>query len=112
MKILTLLAVAAFAIAVAPAGAAGDRASASARTITVDDDFFSPSSTSVNKNTTVKWVWRGSSRHNVKVRSGPVKFRSSTKRSGSYSRRMGTRGTYKIYCSLHPSSMKMTLRVK
>lgn len=84
-----------------------------AKRVTVGDNFFSPTSVSISRGTTVKWTWSNTSNpHNVKVRSGPRKFSSSTKRSGSYSRKISTAGTYKIYCSIHSSSMKMTIRAK
>ena len=83
---------------------------AATKTVAVKDNFFSPKSLTVGKGTTVKWVWRGSRPHNVKVTKGPVKFTSPTKFSGSYSKTMTRRGTYTLVCTIH-SGMKMTLRV-
>ena len=103
-RLLALIAAGALvAVAAIPAFAA-------TKTISVRDDFFSPKSTSVKRNTTVKWVWRGDRPHNVTVTKGPVKFRSSTKESGSYSKKMTRRGTYRIVCTLH-SGMTQTLKV-
>jgi plastocyanin len=79
--------------------------------VRVDDDVFRPGSLSVSKGTLVRWVWVGDNPHNVKVRRGPVKFGSSTKSSGTYSKRMRRRGTYRIVCTVH-SGMAMTLRVR
>ncbi len=101
------LAVAALAVATAAAVAVPSNALTVVR---VDDDVFRPGSVSVRKGATVRWRWVGDSLHNVSVRRGPVRFRSSTKRSGTYTRTMRTRGTYRIVCTIHPG-MDMTLRV-
>ena len=105
MKRLLALVVAGALLAVAAIPAFG-----ATKTISVRDDFFSPKSTSVKRNTTVKWVWRGDRPHNVTVTRGPVKFRSTTKTSGTYRKKMTRRGTYRIVCTLH-SGMTQTLKV-
>lgn len=101
---LSLASAAVIAVIVVPAFAATS-------TIGLRDDFFSPSSRSVPRGTTVKWVWLGKAPHNVTVTSGPVKFRSSTVKKGSYSRRMTKAGLYRIVCTIHPG-MRLTLRVR
>ena len=98
----------AVAIAVATAVAIPSTA---ATTVRVDDDVFRPGSVSVSKNTTVRWRWVGDDPHNVAVSKGPVKFRSSRKRSGTFSRKMRRKGTYTIVCTVHPG-MDMKLRVR
>jgi plastocyanin len=86
---------------------------AGTRSIKVGDDWYgsknSKPTVSVKKGTTVKWVWVGSSAHNVKGK-GPQNFISRTIVSGSYKRKMTARGTYKILCTIHPG-MTMTLKV-
>jgi plastocyanin len=101
------LAVAAIAIATTSAFAIQSEAATSVR---VDDDVFRPGSVRVSKGATVRWRWVGDDPHNVTVRRGPVKFRSSTKRSGTYTKTMRRRGSYRIVCTVHPG-MDMTLRV-
>ena len=108
MKKLVALAVLAAAIAVVVATAIPATA---ATIVRVGDDFFRPGSLSVKKGTTVRWRWVGDSPHNVTVTRGPVKFRSSTKETGTFSRTMRRRGTYRIVCTVH-SGMDMTLRVR
>ena len=103
------LALAALAVAISVAIAVAIPAFA-ATTVRVDDDVFRPSSKTVSKGTTVRWRWVGDDPHNVTVRKGPAKFHSSTKRSGTFSKTMRRRGTYKIVCTIHPG-MGMTLRV-
>jgi plastocyanin len=103
-KLLALAAVAAAALAAVPAFAA-------TRTVRVADDVFRPSSLSANRGDTIRFRWVGDNPHNVVVARGPVKFRSSTKDSGTFSRRVRRRGTYRIVCTVH-SGMRMTLRVR
>ena len=84
---------------------------AATKTVKLGDNFFSPKRLSVTKGTIVRWRWTGRAPHNVTVTKGPVKFRSSTMRSGSYSKRMRRRGSYTIVCTIHPG-MQMSLRVR
>jgi plastocyanin len=109
MRKLPLVLILAPLVAAAPAAAA-------TRNVKIGDDYYvragSPPTVTVSKGTTVRWNWRGSRQHNVLVRSGPVSFQSALKRSGSFSRRMRRRGTYRIVCSIHQPDMAMTLRVK
>jgi len=90
---------------------------AATKSITVGDNYFVRSSgvptVSVKRNDTVVWRFRGDNPHNVTVRSGPVKFRSSTRSSGTYRKKVTRRGTYRIYCSVHGASdQSMKLVVK
>jgi hypothetical protein len=75
------------------------------RTVRVGDNWFvRPSgvpTVTVQRGETVVWRFTGRRRHNVTVRSGPVRFHSPTKRSGTYQRRMTRRGTYVIVCTIH-----------
>ena len=85
---------------------------AATKTITIGDNFFKPKAVTVSKSTTVKWVWRGKKPHNVTVISGPVKFTSPTKKSGTYSKKVTKAGTYKIICTIHGSVQSLTLKVR
>jgi plastocyanin len=109
-RLLILVAVPALSAAVAiPALAA-------TKSVEIDDNYFVRDSgvptVTVKKNDTVRWNFEGSNPHNVTVKSGPVKFHSSTKKSGSFKRKLTKAGTYKIYCTIHGNSMSMTLKVK
>jgi len=79
-SIVSTFAVAVLAVTAIPA-------LASTRTVTLKDDSFSPSRLTVTKGTTVKFKWTGGEPHNV-IGSGPSSFRSSTKDSGTYSKRL------------------------
>ena len=108
MRTLPLVLVIAL-LAAAPAAAA-------TKNVKIGDDYYvrpgSPPTVTVTKGATVEWNWRGSRRHNVVVQTGPVRFQSALKRSGSYRKTMKRRGTYKIVCSIHQPDMAMTLKVK
>lgn len=86
------------------------------RTLEVDDNYFvregAAPTVTVRRNDTVVWEWEGSNPHNVTVTRGPARFRSDTKTSGTYRRRVTRRGTYRIVCTIHRPDMRMTLRVR
>ena len=91
------------------------QALAATRSVKVGDNYYvrkgSPPTVTVRKGTKVTWRWTGRQLHNVAVTRGPVKFRSSLKRSGTYSKTLRRAGTYTIVCSIHQPDMKMKLRV-
>ena len=93
------------------------QAFAASRSVKVGDDYFvRPSgvpTVTVKKGTTVTWRFVGSNFHTVVVRSGPVKFRSGAKSSGTYKKKLTRAGTYRIYCSIHGAkdqSMKLVVK--
>jgi plastocyanin len=107
-KLLVLAAVVAIAAALAvPALAA-------TKSIKIGDDYFVRSGSApvvtVSKGTTVTWVWRGKVAHNLGA-TGPQHFSTSAKVRGSFKHKMTRRGTYRIFCSIHPG-MQMTLKVR
>jgi plastocyanin len=85
---------------------------AATKTVTIGDNFFKPKSISVSKSSTVKWVWKGKNSHNVTVISGPVKFSSPTKKSGTFSKKLAKKGTYKIICTVHGARQSLTIKVR
>jgi plastocyanin len=93
------------------------QAFAASRSIRVGDNYFVRASgvptVTVTKGTTVSWRFAGNNLHNVVVRSGPVKFRSGAKSSGTFRKKLTRAGTYRIYCSIHGASdQSMRLVVK
>jgi plastocyanin len=88
---------------------------AATKSVEVGDNYFVRDSgtptVTVKKNTSVRWKWEGRNPHNVTVTSGPVKFHSSTKKSGTFTKKLTRTGTYRIICTIH-DGMKMTLKVK
>jgi plastocyanin len=86
------------------------------KSVEVDDNYFvregSPPTVRVKRGDTVVFRWEGRNPHNVRVTSGPRRFRSPTKTSGTYRKKVTRRGTYRIVCDIHPPNMRMTLRVR
>lgn len=105
-----MVALAGVALVAAPlAGVAG---AAPARTITLENIRYSPSSVTVSKGTTVRWVWRdGSIRHDVRFTSGGFKP-SRLQSRGSHAVTFRKRGTFRFFCSVHPGDMKGRIRVR
>jgi plastocyanin len=88
-----------------------------ARTVKVGDNYFvrdngDQHAISVSKGTRVVFRWVGDAAHNVAATSGPETFRSKVKGGGSYRHRFDRKGTYKLVCEVHPTQMKLTVRVK
>jgi len=105
------------AVCVAAATLSASAAAAATRTVSVGDDYFVRASgvptVTVRAGDTVRWNWVGRRPHNVRVASGPVRFGSPTKRSGTYSRVLTRRGTYRIICDIHGArtqQMKLVVR--
>jgi plastocyanin len=98
-------------------GVAVPAALAATKSVKVGDNYFVKDkgvpTVTVKKGTTVKWNFAGDAPHNVTVSKGPVKFKSKTMSSGSFSKKVTKAGTYKIFCSIHGASdQSMILKVK
>lgn len=105
-----VLAVLALTLAVVAFSAVSALAS-SPKPVKVADNSFSAKKLTVSKGTRVKWTWTGFLRHNVTVQKGPSTFHSRTQVSGAYSHVFRRKGTYHLYCTIHPF-MQMTIVVK
>lgn len=103
------------AVAALTAGLTASALAATSHIVSVRDDSFSKSSITIPRTDTVTWKWRNTGAdHQVKSPStNPVAFKSKT-RSGSYSysHKFNKTGTYKIFCTIHPDEMKITVKVK
>lgn len=78
-----------------PGGAVGSTSSS----ITVRDNRFDPSATTVPTGTTVTWTWaQGATTHNVTFADGT---KSATQTTGTYARTFATAGTYAYECTVH-----------
>ena len=104
-------------LVLALAGVSAAPALAATKRVKVGDNYFVRAkgvpTVTVSKGTRVKWYWAGDSLHNVKVAAGPVRFGSSSMKSGSYTKKVRLRGTYTIVCTVHGADdQKMKLVVK
>jgi len=80
--------------------------------ISVGNNFFSPSATTVAVGTTVTWTWaQGDVQHNVTFDDGSG-LQSAIQATGSYTRTFSAAGTYKYHCVVHGSAMSGTITVQ
>jgi hypothetical protein len=82
--------------------------------ITVADDYYRPPKLDVKRGTTLSWQFRGSKPHTVTVANGPRGFSSNYtgQVNGIVSFNFDVRGTYRLTCLVHPTSMGQTVRVR
>ena len=97
-------------------GPAAAPALAATKTVKIGDNWFvkprGVPTVSIQQGDKVRWQWRGDSLHNVKVSSGPARFGSPSKTSGSYTRGFAKTGTYTLICTVHGArdqSMKLVV---
>jgi plastocyanin len=69
---------------------------------------WASSSVSIRTGDTVRWTWSGGPPHNV-TGSG---FKSRTAARLTYRRTFRRRGSYRIVCTVHRNTMRMTVRVR
>jgi plastocyanin len=107
------------AVAAAPAALAIAATKGKTRTVTVNDNYYGPSSKlTIHVGDTVKWHWTDEATdvHDVALKSGPKgapKFASDAMAAGDdFKRKLTKAGTYKIICTFHEEVMKMTITVK
>jgi plastocyanin len=81
--------------------------------VTVSHFEFSRRNLSIPRGSSITWRFRGNTRHDATLASGPVGFGSPYSDGGErWSRRFDTPGEYRIYCSLHPVYMSQYVRVR
>jgi len=116
-----LLAAGAAAVALSGAAAAPARQAPKPAKVTVNDFYFGPSSLTIRKGRSIRWVWSelNTYPHDVHLRKGPhgvSKSQYSTKTTtvtgASFQRKFTTPGTYRFICTIHPTEMKLTVVVK
>jgi plastocyanin len=107
---LAIAATGAGAGTVAASGPAPDAEAARTVKVTVGDDFFRPARLSVRRGTRVLWRWRGRDEHNLTVSSGPQRFHSADKRTGTFVRTLRRAGRYTIVCTIHGQMMRIRVR--
>ena len=63
----------------------------------------------IHKGGTVKWIWGDGAPHNVK--GSTFKSKVMTGKGKTYSHRFLSKGTFKVICQVHPTSMKTVVKV-
>lgn len=102
-------------------GTGGNTGGSTSASITVENNQFTPSSTTVPVGTTVDWTWNSCSgdgyggqlctSHSVVFDDG-VRPGSPVQGSGSFSSKFATAGTYNYHCSVHGTAMRGTITVQ
>ena len=110
MRYRSLMVCTAVGLVVAACGGGGDSygsgpnvnpGSSTSKSITVKNNVFDPSATTVTVGSTVSWSWaQGSVEHNVTFDDGP---KSANQSSGGYARTFDKAGTYPYRCTNHPA---------
>ena len=110
--LLRKLAAAAVVASIGAAVAVGPAQAGSTKTVSVKNNAFSPTSLSIKKGTKVTWKWtQGGVPHNVSPAGGGSGSKTSSKKGFTYSKVFSKAGTYKIICTIHPTQMKITVKV-
>ncbi len=117
LAVIALLA--ALAVAGAPSSGADEQATQSARTIKVADNKFKSGGLAIRKgaasvpeNASVKFIWSGTDNpHNVTGRTGD-KFKSKTTSKSGTTYRHRFKKTTSVLCTIHPSTMKLKVKVR
>jgi plastocyanin len=82
-------------------------------TIRAGNYFFSRPNVSVARGSTLNWRFTGTNLHNITVANGVRGFHSDNlNEDRTFSKRLGVRGTYRLFCALHPVAMKQTITVR
>ena len=98
----------------------GGGAKAKVPKVKVADDYYSPETVKVKAGSKVKFKWDGmnTNSHNVTLKKGPnkVKKKDFTSATGSigikFAPKFKQKGTYQFYCTIHPGTMQLTVKVK
>jgi plastocyanin len=109
---LRTLAAAGVAATIAVAVAVGPAQAGSSKTVAVKNNAFSPTTVKINKGGKVVWKWtQGGVAHNVTPANGNPGSKTSSKKGFTFSKTFSKAGTFKYVCTIHPGSMKVTVKV-
>jgi hypothetical protein len=78
----------------------------------VGDYAFGAQRVLLRRGSRFTWRFLGAREHDVTLASGPVGFASPSMTKGTYSFRFDRRGTYRLFCSLHPARMTQMVIVR
>ena len=102
-------------------GNGGNTGGSTSSSITVENNQFTPASTTVPVGTTVNWTWNSCTGdgyggqlctdHSVVFDDG-VRQGSGVQGSGTFSSQFATAGAYTYHCSVHGSAMHGTITVQ
>jgi chitinase len=73
--------------------------SAATANVTIGDDFFNPTSTTIKVSDQVTWTWTGSATHSTTANSGL--WNSPQQTSGTFSHTFTSTGNFPYFCQVH-----------
>jgi plastocyanin len=76
----------------------------------LSDDFFNKGKLTIKKGTIVSWKWHTDDEHTVTEIHGKYSSHQTTK--GNYKHRFKKKGTFTVYCAVHPTVMRQKIVVK
>jgi plastocyanin len=76
----------------------------------LSDDYFNAGKLTIKKGTIVNWKWKTDDDHTVTEING--KFSSHETRKGNFKHAFKRKGTFKVYCAVHPTVMRQKIVVK
>jgi plastocyanin len=81
--------------------------------VIVGDHFFSKPNLEVEKGAEIEWDFKGSELHNVTLANGPTAIGSpNLDDDRSFTRKLKRKGTYRLFCALHPVEMQERVVVR
>jgi plastocyanin len=83
-------------------------------TITVGNNFLSPSKKTIAQGTKLEFRWAGGERHHIVKRKGPggeIRSPATSKPGVHLAHTFNKRGVYKFVCTIHPTEMHLKLTV-
>jgi plastocyanin len=83
-------------------------------TITVGNNFLSPSSKTIAAGTKLRFRWVGGERHHIVKTKGPggdIRSPATSARGVNLAHTFNKRGVYKFVCTIHPTEMHLKLTV-
>lgn len=95
--------------------AIGVAQAASAATITVGNNFLSPSSKTISAGTKLRFKWVGGITHKIVKSKGPggaIRSPETSARGVNLAKVLRKRGTYRFICVIHPTEMKTKVVVR
>src|SRR3954453_9527740 len=104
--LVALLVVAAVPVAIADAAAKKPPV----KVTHLSDDFFNKGKLTIKKGTIVNWKWKTDDDHTVTEING--KFSSHETRKGNFKHTFKKKGTFHVYCVVHPTVMRQKIVVK
>ena len=77
--------------------------------VSVGDNFFDPTSTTIAEGGSVTWTWAGAVSHNVTFSAGA---NSATQTAGTFTRTFANAGSFDYLCTIHGAAMSGTVVVQ